>query len=237
MSITTEEFIERASKVHNGKYDYSKTVYVNNYTKVCIICPEHGEFWQRPNDHLRGRGCKVCSGYTRSLSPFSYDIYKRWIKMKVRCTQKSFQGQRPTYIGCCICDEWQKFEYFLEWASERYIVGWQLDKDIIIKGNKVYSPETCCFVPQRINTLFTKRQRQRGGLPIGVCNNGKKFRGELQKDGKKVKFESRETIHEAFCDYKSAKESYIKEIADEYKEQLEPRVYEALYNYQVEITD
>lgn len=56
----TENFIERATLKHNGKYDYSKVDYKNNYTKVCIICPEHGEFWQKPNDHLRGIGCAIC---------------------------------------------------------------------------------------------------------------------------------------------------------------------------------
>ena len=52
---------ERACNVHKNKYDYSKMVYKNNYTKVCIICPEHGEFWQTPNNHLAGSGCKYCS--------------------------------------------------------------------------------------------------------------------------------------------------------------------------------
>ena len=58
----TENFIERATLKHKGKYDYSKVDYINNYTKVCIICPEHGEFWQKPNDHLRGIGCFQCGG-------------------------------------------------------------------------------------------------------------------------------------------------------------------------------
>ena len=56
----TKNFIERATIIHNNKYDYSKSDYINNYTKICIICPEHGEFWQKPNDHLRGIGCPVC---------------------------------------------------------------------------------------------------------------------------------------------------------------------------------
>ena len=54
--LTQEEFVERATKVHNGKYDYSKVVYVNNYTKVCIVCPIHGEFSQTPMNHLAGGG-------------------------------------------------------------------------------------------------------------------------------------------------------------------------------------
>ena len=57
---TTIEFIEEAKKIHNNKYDYSKVEYINKRTKVCIICPEHGEFWQRPTDHLQGSGCYYC---------------------------------------------------------------------------------------------------------------------------------------------------------------------------------
>ena len=60
----TYEFIAKSKLVHGDKYDYSKVEYVNNKTKVCIICPEHGEFWQRPNDHLTGYGCPKCSLYT-----------------------------------------------------------------------------------------------------------------------------------------------------------------------------
>jgi hypothetical protein len=58
--IDTKKFIERSAQKHMCKYDYSKVEYVNNHTKVCIICPEHGEFWQKPNDHLRGIGCSQC---------------------------------------------------------------------------------------------------------------------------------------------------------------------------------
>lgn len=58
---TTEEFIEKAKQIHGGKYDYSKVKYTNSITKVCIICPEHGEFWQRPTNHLNGNGCILCN--------------------------------------------------------------------------------------------------------------------------------------------------------------------------------
>lgn len=58
--LTLSEFIEKSKKIHGSKYDYSKVEYVNNSTKVCIICPKHGEFWQRPDKHLVGRGCPKC---------------------------------------------------------------------------------------------------------------------------------------------------------------------------------
>ena len=60
--LTKEEFITKANEVHNNKYDYSKVDYVNSQTKVCIICPEHGEFWQTPNAHLSRRNCPKCVG-------------------------------------------------------------------------------------------------------------------------------------------------------------------------------
>lgn len=57
---TKEEFIEKSIKIHGEKYDYTKVNYINNKTKVCIVCPEHGEFWQVPNNHLNGYGCNKC---------------------------------------------------------------------------------------------------------------------------------------------------------------------------------
>ena len=59
--MSKEEFIEKAKKIHGDKYDYSKVEYVNNRTKVCIICPKHGEFWQTPDKHLQGRNCQKCN--------------------------------------------------------------------------------------------------------------------------------------------------------------------------------
>ena len=56
------DFIKKANEIHKGKYNYSKAVYINNKTNICIICPEHGEFWQRPKDHLNGSGCPKCTG-------------------------------------------------------------------------------------------------------------------------------------------------------------------------------
>ena len=70
--LTVEQFIEKARKVHGDNYDYSKVNYINNHTKVCIICSVHGEFWQTPSDHLGGCGCPICkeSKLEKSLSNF-----------------------------------------------------------------------------------------------------------------------------------------------------------------------
>ena len=63
---TTGEFISKSKLIHGDKYDYSKVEYVNNHSKVCIICPEHGEFWQTPANHLKNRGCPICGGHQKS---------------------------------------------------------------------------------------------------------------------------------------------------------------------------
>ena len=68
MSLTAEEFIAKAKQVHGDRYDYSKSKYINMHSKVCIICPEHGEFWQTPGNHLSGSGCPKCFGKTRKTT-------------------------------------------------------------------------------------------------------------------------------------------------------------------------
>ena len=113
-----------------------------------------------------------------------------------------------------------------------------LDKDIIKKGNKVYSPNTCVFVPHSINTLFVKSNKVRGEYYIGVYKNGNKFEAQLSKgNGKQIPLGLYDTPEEAFLTYKQAKEAYIKEVAEEYKGKIDPRAYEALMKYEVEITD
>lgn len=178
---------------------------------------------------------------TKQLS--ESEAYTCWRNMIKRCYDPNEHIKHPTYKDCKVCDEWLCFINFLNWFNAYYKDGWQLDKDILIKGNKIYSPDTCCFVPSEINSLFTKRQNHRGNTPIGVkcCKAERRFKecykASFTRDTTKVYLGSFKTQDEAFNAYKTAKEQYIKEIADKYKDQLESRTYEALYNYKVEITD
>ena len=98
--------------------------------------------------------------------------YKVWHSMLQRCYDPKLQEREPTYRGCTVCDKWHNFQTFAEWYNDNYyqIHGevMCLDKDILIKGNKIYSPETCCFVPEKINTLFVKSDKSRGNNPIGT---------------------------------------------------------------------
>ncbi|MBQ2397368.1 MAG: hypothetical protein II304_10105 [Bacteroidales bacterium] len=244
--LTQEEFIKRANNVHNGKYDYSKVKYVNSSTKVCVICPIHGEFFQIGSDHLLGSGCPKCGRckITKPIYNFGIndirewdeDLYKCWWAMINRCYNTN-NCKHFAYIDCKVCDEWKYLSNFKSWFDLHYVSGWHLDKDILIKGNRVYSPSTCCFVPAEINLTFTKRKNCRGALPIGVNVRGNKYEASIRVYDKRHYLGVYNTIEESFNAYKKAKELHIKELADKYKDRLEPRVYEALYNYQVEITD
>ena len=163
--------------------------------------------------------------------------YLVWRMMILRCYSEKEFLKRPTYKEVTVCEEWQNFQNFAQWFENNYIEGFELDKDILFKGNKIYSPETCCFVPSEINNLFIKSNTIRGKLPIGVRKNYKKYAMAISKYGKCFTMSNHNTPEEAFQAYKTEKEQYIKEVADKWKGLVAPKVYEALYNYQVEITD
>ncbi len=160
-------------------------------------------------------------------------IYHTWVNMLKRC----YNEKRPTYKSCSVDERWHNFQVFAEWFEKNHKEGFQLDKDILQKGNKIYSPETCCFVPQEINLQFTKRDASRGNCPIGVSKAENKFKACIRINGKTVGLGTYDTPEEAFQAYKTAKEKRIKKVADEWKPYLEPKVYQALINYKVEITD
>lgn len=169
--------------------------------------------------------------------------YTCWANMIRRCYDEKTQGKHPTYSQCTVCDEWHCFIEFEKWFNKNYIQDWCLDKDILFKGNKIYSPATCCFVPYEINSLFTKNQRHRGNTPIGViyCKPQRRFkecyRAVICKGNIKVHLGCFSTAEKAFNAYKIAKEEWIKDIANKWKDKLDPRVYAAMCNYQVEMTD
>ena len=174
-------------------------------------------------------------------------VYSTWNSMLQRCYDKKYHEKYPTYKNCSVTDEWYNFQNFAKWYYNNYyeIEGerMNLDKDILIKHNRVYSPDTCIFVPQTINTLFIKCDKSRGESVIGTSP----FRGKyvaychvFNPETGKSKREHLgyyDTELEAFQVYKYYKERNIKEVADYYKGLIPERLYDALYDYEVEITD
>ena len=163
--------------------------------------------------------------------------YCTWSDMLKRGYSELFQKNQITYLECTINKQWHNFQVFAQWFDDNYKEGFELDKDILVKGNKNYSPETCCFVPHEINSLFIKSNISRGKYPIGVRKSGNKFQAQISKKGEPVHLGTFDTPEEAFQTYKIAKEEYIKEMADKWRGQITEPCYDAMYNYQVEITD
>lgn len=255
--FTREETIAKFRKVWGEQFDYSLITdenYVNTSTHVPIVCRKHGMWMQTPHDHFSGAGCPICAIERRKRIILNHGIcdvlgikkkgavivsYKVWRSMIERCYSNKYQERQPTYVGCEVCNEWLYFSNFKKWFEENYVDGYALDKDILIKGNKVYSPQTCCFVPQEINKLLLKHDRKRGEYPIGIHKDRNNYVVLLSRYGKQEYLGTFKTPEEAFYVYKEAKEAHIKEVADEYysKGLITKRVYDALYRWTIEITD
>lgn len=165
-----EHFVRKARAIHGNKYDYSKVQYINSYTPVTIICPIHGEFERLPKRHIEAHaGCPQCLSRLSWKKNRHYkvgvvdvgdceeDAKKCWLRMVRRCYDDKFHESNTTYLDCDVCEEWLIFSNFASWFKEHYVEGWQLDKDILVDGNRIYSPRTCCFVPIEINSIFTNR--------------------------------------------------------------------------------
>lgn len=182
-------------------------------------------------------------GYDDSTQSSNKTAHYKWYRMLERCYSERYLIKKPTYRGCTVCDEWTTFSNFEKWFSDSnngYRYGYHLDKDILMKGNKVYSPQTCCFVPQEINSIFIKDNSRRGNLPIGVTKrNEEAFVAQVHFHGIIQYLGVYKTKELAFNAYKREKEVIIKIMGDEYykKGLITKKVYNALLNYEVEITD
>lgn len=255
--ITTEIFIERANIIHSNKYDYSKTKYTGCYTPVCIICPIHGDFEQKPYLHLYGDGCQKCGLIHRDSTRRVYGVgwndvedkvdgteyHKKWLYMLNRCYHPSQIEHSRSYNNVYVCDEWLKLSNFRRWFEDPnngYREGYELDKDLLIKGNKVYSPDACCFIPSEINSaLKLTRKKKSSGLPIGVVKIKLKTAKPYRADFGRKTIGYYLTPEEAFNAYKAARESYIKNMATEYfnDKKITRKVYDALMNFNISIND
>lgn len=175
----------------------------------------------------------------------SKKCFSTWKGMMARCYSEKHQEIHPTYKGCTVDERWHCYKNFVEWFKENYyeVEGerMELDKDIIKKGNKVYSPDRCIFVSRRINQLFANNKKVRGDHPVGVRYNipAGKLIASCNNPllGKIVYLGVYDEDLPAFNAYKAYKESVIKQVADYYKKQIPPKLYDAMYRYKIKITD
>lgn len=221
----------------------------DNYKYTCVV---------QPNDFKKGSvsnnfypslyGVGMIGNTNTSIDNKKKKSYLTWKGMLARCYDSNNKA-KSYYNKCSVCDEWLIFENFEKWFDYNYYEidnkKMCLDKDILIKGNKIYSPQTCVFVSNEINTMFTKNNARRGKCVIGVYFNSrrkeKQYYALCRFNEKNQKIIGRyDTEIEAFKAYKIAKENHIKQVADEYKSKYPNfpiKLYEAMYDYEVEITD
>lgn len=174
--------------------------------------------------------------------------YAMWMNMLKRCFYKKIKDKQPSYKEAICCDEWLYFDNFYEWLhNQENFERWKsnnryaLEKDILVKNNKIYSPKTCCIVPQNVNCLFLKREADRGLYPIGVRYRDEGFMASCHNPftDRREELGSYSTPEKAFSIYKDYKEDLIKQVAEiEYKEgNITEECYQAMKNYVVEIDD
>lgn len=166
--------------------------------------------------------------YVSRINGLDTKDYNTWNHMMQRCYSPN--ENQITYKGCTICPEWHNFQNFAKWFEENYIEGFHLDKDILVKGNKVYSPETCCFVPVEINSLVKNFNRRNGKSGV---QKQKKFISKITKNGKTIYLGSFKTEDEAHNRYIVERKIHVKSLADVYKNKITENCYIALLNYEL----
>lgn len=214
--FTTKDFIERAKKAHGDKYDYSKVEYINSQTKVCIICPVHGEFWQWPNDHIRGVGCRFCYGNEKMTTEEFIKRAKKVHGDKYDYSKVEYKGNNKSKV-CIICpvhgEFWQRPNDHLSGygclycgnniikTTERFI-----EESKKVHGNKYdYSKveyngarkKVCIICPEH-GEFWQEPINHLHGASCPYCNCGKKskmetnIKNELEKNN--INFEQQKTF-------------------------------------------
>lgn len=154
-------------------------------------------------------------------------FYKKWIGMLRRCYSNQWHFEHPTYKGCTVCDEWLTFSNFRAWMIKQDWQGKALDKDILVQGNKVYSPDFCIFVTQAINNLLCDSKARRGEFPLGVSLHKAVNKYRARVGDELVGYFT--DVDSAFNAYKVAKYKKIREVAIIQSEPLRS----ALLNYKI----
>lgn len=209
------------------EYGYETNTTYNNFTRGTI---------KNPYDKtIYGIGYLGEGGHHPHAgnNGIQFDKYTAWQHMIGRCYCEEKRSSHPAYAGCTVCKEWHNFQNFAEWYENNfYEVGdgirMHIDKDVLVKGNKVYSPSTCIILPQRINMLFVKKSRiTDSDLPTGIRRTPTGFMAEYNTKYLGIY----NTLDKAIKQYEIEKRIHIKELANEYKDKLPKYVYDALLRW------
>lgn len=225
-------------------YNSFKDVLVRFYEHPCIVKCSIGNLKmgivRNPNKpSFYGLGYIGVGKYSSSDKV----IYNHWSRMLVRTYGERQQNQFPTYKDVSVCKEWLCFQNFAEWCVNQEFFDakdskgrcYELDKDLLYKGNKVYSPETCCFVPHQLNKAIPFTDGVRGDKFVGIRQpkGSKKYVVEIYK-GKMVNLGRFTDIERAKEVYKLEREAYVRSVVSKWEGKISKKLYETLMDYNLE---
>lgn len=192
---------------------------------VCGVGVNDADYFVQVYDFVDGKKKRVW------ICPF----YMKWNSMLTRCYNKRYQSDKPSYEESKVAPEWHYFMAFRSWMEKQNWQGKHLDKDLLVYGNKVYTPDTCCFIPNEINVALStnKKRGYDKELPTGIFfeKESGKYLVQMSKFGKNKKIGRFKTLEEATLVYKNERESYVKQLADKYKLEIDEKAYLALVSY------
>ena len=163
--------------------------------------------------------------------------YTTWFNMLLRAYCPKLHARHPTYLGCSVAGEWLEYQRFAEWyeAHEYSNRGYELDKDLLIPGNKVYAPDHCVFVPSQLNNLLTDSKAIRGQYKQGVCwhKPSGRYLARVSAGSKREFLGYFDCPQEAYQAYKIAKEANVKRMALEWQDRIASDVFDALMRWEL----
>lgn len=212
----------------NDSYGYVKKVQAGHLRKGWVANPYHPTVF--------GIGFIGVGEFKTKNGKRDSHEYVIWRAMMTRCYCPDYQSRFPTYKECTVDVNWHNFQNFAKWYTENkyYGLGYELDKDLLTKGNKIYSAKNCCLVPQSINTLTRITFPKIDSLPIGVTRTRfGKFSARVFMNGKNTSVGTYENINEASDAYVATKELHVKNKAQQWRDRINPSVFNALMNWTV----
>lgn len=226
-------------------YKSAKEVTVEFYEPSCIIVCESSKLKKgeiknpmKPSYYNKGYIGVGKHGFK------DFNAYRTWQSMLVRAYSESYHKDKPTYKDVEVCEEWLNFQNFAKWFYEQEFSEvkddsgnkYHLDKDLLVRGNKVYSPETCCFIPHEINALFTRDSRLKGKfVGVNFRKSSNKFQARITCCGIDEHLGYFDRFEEAFKVFKTRKEGLIRDLAEKWKFGISKNVYEALLRFEIKL--
>lgn len=259
IKITKDKIQSKIGKVFTSKNGDSQCVCIDYRTShdCDIMFLDCGYIKQHVNWHNLQKG-SFKSPYTTSVAGVGFigigesrenhiDAYGMWARMMERCYNTRIDRRRDiNYADCFVAYDWHNFQNFLSWYDDNLSMykanePMTLDKDLLYKGNRIYSQHTCLLIPERINIFLTTSKFARGEYPIGVFfeSDCGKFKAQccdpFERYGRNIgRFTNSE---DAFYRYKEVKEKYAKDLANYYDGKIDQRAIDALRRFSVDITD